>query len=158
MVDNTDISPTYRAHRKTDISSESTVHHNSRTLFVGGPPRSRQCTTSQYAPKLSSLQAGGDATGRRRAPPLVTVHRREANTSHSREGKDCEAEASEAAPFFLALDIVAVKEQQRKSGPREVKRDSSYFVAPNLRCHESQAMIDCISSSMYLFFRFFRYF
>ena len=155
MVDNTDISST---HRKTDISSESTVHHNSRTLFAGGPPRSPQCTTSQYAPKLSSLPAGGDATGRRRAPPLVTVHRRDPYTSHSMESADCEEEAFEAEVFLVPLGIVAVGEQQRKSGSREVNRESRECVAPNLRCHESQAMIHDISSSFQVKFRFFHYF
>jgi len=158
VVDHTDTPST---HRNTDTSSESTVQHNSRTLFAGRPPRSPQCTTSQYAPKLSSLLAGGDAKGRRRAPPLVTVHRRVAYTSHSMVSPACEEEAFEPAGFLVLPGIVAVGEQQRKSGSREMNRKSGMRVAQNLRYDESQNL-RCddsrISSSFQVHFRFFRYF
>ena len=129
VVDHTDILST---HRNTDTSSESTVQHNSRTLFAGGPPRSPQWTTSQNAPKLSSLPAGGDAKGRMRAPPFVTVHRRAAYTSHSMVSPACEEEAFEPGAFFLLPDKVAVEEQQRKSGSREMNKKSGMRVAQNL--------------------------
>ena len=128
-TDHTEVSST---HRNTDTSSESTVQHNSRTLFAGGPPRSPQWTTSQNAPKLSSLPEGGDARGRMRAPPFVTVHRRAAYTSHSMESPACEEEAFEPEAFFFWTGIVAVGEQHRKSGSREMNRKSGMRVAQNL--------------------------
>ena len=136
---------THRVH--TQNTSESIIHHKSRTLFAGGPPRSPQCTTSQNAPKFSSLPAGGDETGRRRAPPGVTVHRRAAYTSHSRAATDCEEEAFEATAFFEPLGIVAVEEQQRKSGSREVNRESRDAPPLDLRYQDSLTMI-------HVFFRF----
>ena len=86
---------------------------------------------------------------------MVTVHRRDACTSHSMDSLAVEKEAFEPEPFLVLLGIVAVEEQQRKAGSREMNGKSGMRVAQNLRCDESQAMIHSISSPMYPYFRFF---
>ena len=147
---------THRAH--THNTSDSIVHHKSRTEFAGFPPRSPQCTTSQKAPKFSSFPAGGDEIGMRRAPPGVTVHRREAYTSHSGVASDSETEAFEPEAFFCLGGIVAVEEQQRNSGSREVNRESR-IAPPQIWGIEIHSLwFTCISGSFPPNFRVFRYF